>query len=145
MVMSWVAPLGATGRTERERMQISTSQGAERCYRLIDGGCEPHRELDAQYSSLDDAIADAIAWVEAITESNHPAALIGVEVSTTQGGWRTCRMPGSFALPVAALMQRAGQEAAQSCSNGQQQKTPGVSGGSSGATRQGSSGAHAST
>ena len=59
MVMSWVAPLGAAGRTERERMQISTSQGAERCYRLIDAGCEPHRELDAQYSSLDDAIADA--------------------------------------------------------------------------------------
>ena len=57
MVMNWVAPLGAAGRTERERMQISTSQGAERCYRLIDDGCEPHRELDAQYSSLDDAIA----------------------------------------------------------------------------------------
>ena len=100
MVMSWDAPLGAIGRTERERMQISTSQGAERCYRLIDGGCEPHRELDAQYSSLDDALADAIAWVEAITESNHPAALIGVEVSTTKGGWRTCRMPGPLLCPL---------------------------------------------
>ena len=118
MVMSWVGPLGAPGRTERKRMQISTSQGAERCYRLIDGGCEPHRELDAQYSSLDDAIADAIAWVEPITESNHPAALIGVE---------------------------AGQEAAQSCSKIQQQKTPGVSGGFSGAAGQGSAGAHAGT
>ena len=100
MVMSWVGPLGAPGRTERKRMQISTSQGAERCYRLIDGGCEPHRELDAQYSSLDDALADAIAWVEAITERNHPAALIGVEVSTTKGGWRTCRMPGPLLCPL---------------------------------------------
>lgn len=76
------------------RIQISTSQPVERRYRLIDGVCEPHQELDAQYSSLDDAIADAIAWVESIVESNHPAALIGVEVSTTKGDWRTFRMPG---------------------------------------------------
>ena len=64
-------------------MQISTSLGADlevgRCYRLIDGGCEPHRELDAHYSSLDEAIADAIAWVEPIAESNHQGPLIGVE------------------------------------------------------------------
>jgi hypothetical protein len=100
--MLWflVASLVAPGRTKRKQMQISTSQGVERCYRLIDDGCEPHRELDVQYSSLDDAIADAIAWVEAITESNHPAALIGVEVSTTKGGWRTCRMPGPLLCPL---------------------------------------------
>ena len=126
-------------------MQISTSQGAERCYRLIDGGCEPHRELDAQYSSLDDAIADAIAWVEAITESNHPAALIGVEVSTTKGGLAHLPYAWSFALPVAALTELADQEAAQSCSNGKQQKTPGVSGGFSGAAGQVNAGAHAGT
>ena len=83
-------------------MRISTSQWAERFYRLIDAGWEPHRELDAHYSSLDDALADAIAWVEAITESNHHAALIGVEVSTTQGGWRTCSTSTSTAAPSVA-------------------------------------------
>ena len=100
--MLWflVASLVAPGRTKRKQMQISTSQGVERCYRLIDDGCEPHRELDVQYSSLDDAIADAIAWVEPITERNHSAALIGVEVSTTNGGWRTCRMPGPLLCPL---------------------------------------------
>ena len=85
-------------------MQISTSQGADlqvgRCYRLIDGGCEPHRELDAYYGSLDEAIADAIAWVEPITQNNHQGPLIGVEVSTTRGEWRTCRIPGPLLCPL---------------------------------------------
>ena len=81
-------------------MQISTSQGAERCYRLIDGGCEPHRELDAQDSSLDDAIADAIAWGEAITETNHTTALIGRKLSTPKGGWRTSPTPGPLLCPL---------------------------------------------
>ena len=81
-------------------MRISTTPPAERCYRLIDGGCAPHQELDAQYNSLDDAIADAIAWVEPISENNHPAALIGVEVSTTKGSWRTCRMPAPLLCPL---------------------------------------------
>ena len=85
-------------------MQISTRQGADlqvgRCYRLIDGGCEPHRELDAYYSSLDEAIADAIAWVEPIAQSNHQGPLIGVEVSTTRGEWRTCRIPGPLLCPL---------------------------------------------
>jgi hypothetical protein len=40
-------------------MLISASQPAEPCYRLIDGVCEQHREHDAQYTSLD----DAIAWI----------------------------------------------------------------------------------
>jgi hypothetical protein len=81
-------------------MQIATTPPAERCYRLIDGGCAPHQEIDAQYGSLDDAIADAIAWVEAISENNHPAALIGVEVSTTKGSWRNCRMPAPLLCPL---------------------------------------------
>ena len=85
-------------------MQISTRQGADlqvgRCYRLIDGGYEPHRELDANYSSLDEAIADAIAWVEPIAQSNHQGPLIGVEVSTTRGEWRTCRIPGPLLCPL---------------------------------------------
>ena len=32
----------------------------QRIYRLIDGLCEPHRQLDALYPSLEAAIDDAI-------------------------------------------------------------------------------------
>jgi hypothetical protein len=71
-----------------------------RCYRLIDGGCEPHGQLDGLYGSIDEAIADAIAWVEPILERNHPAALIGVEVSTSSGDWRTCRLPAQLLCPL---------------------------------------------
>ena len=89
-------------------MRISTTPPAERCYRLIDGGCAPHQPLDAQSGSLDDAIADAIAWVEAISDNNHPVALIGVEVSTTKGSWGTCRMPAPllsrYQLPIYTLL-----------------------------------------
>lgn len=81
-------------------MRISTTPPAERCYRLIDVGCAPHQELDSQYGSLDDAIADAIAWVEQISENNHPAALIGVEVSTTKGSWRTYQMHAPLLCPL---------------------------------------------
>ena len=35
----------------------------ERRYRLINGCCEPHAQLDGNYESIDEAIADAIDWV----------------------------------------------------------------------------------
>ena len=35
---------------------------------------------------MEEAIADAIAWVEPLVDRHHPPALIGVEVSTTSGG-----------------------------------------------------------
>ncbi|MEB3184274.1 MAG: hypothetical protein VKM97_00145 [Cyanobacteriota bacterium] len=73
---------------------------ALRCYRLIDSGCQPHQQLDGQYSSIDEAIADAIAWVEPLVDSNHPASQIGVEVSTVSGDWRTCRLPGPLLCPL---------------------------------------------
>jgi len=50
----------ATGSPTR---RSNANQPIERSYRLIDGSCEPHRQLDGQYSSLDEAIADAIAWI----------------------------------------------------------------------------------
>ena len=76
-----------------------------RCYRLIDSSCEPHGELNdhyssIDYSSIDEAIADAIAWVEPLVDRHHPAALIGVEVSTTSGDWRTCRLPAALLCPL---------------------------------------------
>ena len=69
-------------------------------YRLIDSGCEPHRQLDGPYPSLDEAIADAIAWVEPLSDHNNAAHLIGVDVSTGDGNWRTCRLPAPLLCPL---------------------------------------------
>ena len=57
-------------------------------------------QLDSHYSSLDDAIADAIAWIGHGSEPDHPASLIGVEVSSSNGDWRTCRVPGPLLCPL---------------------------------------------
>jgi hypothetical protein len=75
----------------------------ERRYRLIDDCCEPHAQLDGEYQSIDDAISDAIDWVLAST-GNQANSLIGVEVHTGNGDWRTCRLPAALlcALPAAA-------------------------------------------
>jgi hypothetical protein len=80
--------------SEGRAMQRFSSQAVLTRYRLIDSGCEPHRQLDGQYTSLDEAIADAIEWVEPLADSHHHAAqLIGVDVGTGDGNWRTCRLP----------------------------------------------------
>ena len=75
----------------------------ERRYRLIDGCCEPHAQLDGNYESIDEAIADAIDWVLSST-LGETTSLIGVEVCTGNGDWRTCRLPAALlcALPGAA-------------------------------------------
>jgi len=64
----------------------------QRIYRLIDGLCEPHRQLDALYPSLEAAIDDAIGWLQqsSINPLEHP---VGVEVATGTGDWRTLRSP----------------------------------------------------
>jgi len=81
-------------------MQRFTSQAVLSRYRLIDSGCEPHRQLDGQYTSLEEAIADAIAWVEPLADFNLFAQMIGVDVSTGDGNWRTCRTPGLLLCPL---------------------------------------------
>ena len=86
-----------TGPTARYRKAY---QPSERSYRIIDGNCQPHLQLDAQYSSLDDAIADAIEWVGLFSEPDHPTSWIGVEVSSSNGDWRTCRVPGPLLCPL---------------------------------------------
>ena len=73
----------------------------ERRYRLIDGCCEPHAQLDGDYQSLDEAIGDAIDWLlssDALSQQQP----IGVEVCTANGDWRTCRLPAVLlcALPA---------------------------------------------
>ena len=67
----------------------------ERRYRLVDGCCEPHAQLDGEYQSIDEAIADAIDWLLAsgVSDTN---TLIGVEVCTGNGDWRTCRLPAAL-------------------------------------------------
>ena len=87
----------AIGSSARHRKAY---QPIERSYRLIDGSCQPHLQLDGQYNSLDDAIADAIAWIGDLSEPDHPASLIGVEVSSSNGDWRTCRVPGPLLCPL---------------------------------------------
>ena len=64
----------------------------QRIYRLIDGLCEPHRQLDALYPSLEAAIEDVIGWLQqsSINPLEHP---VGVEVATGSGDWRTLRSP----------------------------------------------------
>jgi hypothetical protein len=81
-------------------MQRFTSQAVLSRYRLIDSSCEPHRQLDGHYGSLDDAIADAVAWVEPLADFNPFAQMIGVDVSTGDGNWRTCRTPGLLLCPL---------------------------------------------
>ena len=87
----------ASGSTAR---RSKPGNASERSYRLIDGSCQPHCQLDDHYSSLDDAIADAIAWIGDLSEPDHPASLIGVEVSSSNGDWRTCRVPGPLLCPL---------------------------------------------
>ena len=87
----------ATGSTTRHRKAY---QPIERSYRLIDGSFQPHCQLDSHYSTLDDAIADAIAWIGDLSEPDHPASLIGVEVSSSNGDWRTYRVPGPLLCPL---------------------------------------------
>lgn len=81
---------------------LSRQVSVERRYRLIDGCCEPHAQLDGEYQSIDEAISDAVDWVLAST-GNQTNSLIGVEVCTGNGDWRTCRLPAALlcALPTA--------------------------------------------
>ena len=74
-------------------------QGTPRLYRLIDGCCEPHRQLDALYASLDEALGDAIAWIERYG-LDPLLSLVGVEVCAANGDWRTCRLPQRLLCPL---------------------------------------------
>lgn len=88
---------GEDGRLDRDAMPGYRAQ--QRLYRLIDACCEPHRQLDALYASLDEAMDDAIAWIERYG-LDPLLALIGVEVSTASGDWRTCRLPSELLCPL---------------------------------------------
>jgi hypothetical protein len=72
----------------------------ERIYRLIDSCCAPHRQLDADYSSLDEAIGEAVACIEQRIDQDPHCSLIGAEVRTGNGEWRTCRLPSELLCPL---------------------------------------------
>lgn len=70
-----------------------------RLYRLINAYCEPHGILDGLYESLEDAVLEAIAWLQ--ERGVDPLlGLIGVEVSAANGDWRTLRLPGALLCPL---------------------------------------------
>ena len=66
-----------------------------RAYRLVDAQGEPHPVLDDLYDSLDAAWAEAVGWWDQQNNARQEPVAIGVEVSTTNGGWRTIRYPGT--------------------------------------------------
>ncbi len=72
---------------------------ARRDYRLIDCSHQPHPHLDGLYESGDEAIADAISWLESIGPEALDAS-IGLEVSTGSGAWRTIRQPELLLCPL---------------------------------------------
>lgn len=72
-----------------------------RDYRLIDWLHQPHPELDGLYESGDEAIADAIRWLEGMGPGAATTS-IGLEVSTPSGDWRTIRQPTLLLCPLPA-------------------------------------------
>ena len=71
---------------------------ATRAYRLIDSFLQPHPHLDGLYESIEEAIRDAISWLEGL-EPDAGQASIGLEVSTNNGDWRTIRQPVQLLCP----------------------------------------------
>jgi hypothetical protein len=91
MVMA--APLMSSGRSGL------FSSFKPRDYRLIDCCHQPHPHLDGLYESVDDAIADAIRWLESMGPGTVDPS-IGLEVSTPSGDWRTIRQPDLLLCPL---------------------------------------------
>jgi hypothetical protein len=70
-----------------------------RDYRLIDALHQPHPQLDGLYESVDEAMADAIGWLETMGPGASETT-IGLEVSTPSGSWRTIRQPDLLICPL---------------------------------------------
>jgi hypothetical protein len=74
-------------------------QPATRAYRLIDAFLQPHPHLDGRYDSIEEAIGEAIGWLDGL-EPDAGQASIGLEVSTSNGDWRTIRQPVQLLCPL---------------------------------------------
>jgi hypothetical protein len=66
-----------------------------RAYRLVDTEGEPHPVLDDLYESHELAWAEALRWWQSQDHTSQEPIGIGVEVSTSNGDWRTIRYPCS--------------------------------------------------
>jgi hypothetical protein len=64
-----------------------------RSYRLVDAQGRPHPVLDDLYDSQDSAWAEAVRWWNSQNQPSRDPIGIGVEVSTSNGDWRTIRYP----------------------------------------------------
>jgi hypothetical protein len=80
------------------RFSIGKTLG-RRDYRLIDCLQQPHPHLDGLYESVDEAMADAIGWLESMGPGAGETS-IGLEVSTPCGSWRTIRQPDLLLCPL---------------------------------------------
>ncbi len=76
---------------------------ASRAYRLIDAVFQPHPHLDGRYESIEEAIGEAIGWLHGL-EPDAGQASIGLEVSTSNGDWRTIRHPMPLLCPLPAMV-----------------------------------------
>jgi hypothetical protein len=76
---------------------------ASRAYRLIDAVFQPHPHLDGRYESIEEAIGEAIGWLAGL-EPEAGQASIGLEVSTSNGDWRTIRQPMQLLCPLPTLL-----------------------------------------
>ncbi|MFN9631366.1 MAG: hypothetical protein ACK59A_14235 [Cyanobacteriota bacterium] len=76
-----------------------------RDYRLINALHQPHPELDGLYESVDEAMADAIGWLETMGPGAGETT-IGLEVSTPCGSWRTIRQPELLLCPLPSKTNR---------------------------------------
>lgn len=65
-----------------------------RVYRLVDSQGNPHPVLDDHYESHEAAWAEAVRWSQLENPLDTDPVGIGVEVSTSNGAWRTIRYPG---------------------------------------------------
>ena len=83
------------------RAMVSFPSLQRRDYRLINCFHQPHPELDGVYESMEDAIADAIGWLESMGPGASDTS-IGLEVSTPSGDWRTIRQPELLLCPLPA-------------------------------------------
>ena len=78
--------------------QVFSAKDQTRAYRLIDAFLQPHPHLDGLYSSIEEAIGDAVGWLDGL-EPKASQASIGLEVSTNNGDWRTIRQPVQLLCP----------------------------------------------
>lgn len=67
-----------------------------RAYRLVDAFGEPHPVLDDHYETQEAAWTEALQWWQSQQPPSSQGPVgIGVEVSTSDGNWRTIRHPCS--------------------------------------------------